>query len=675
MKRVLPFAALASLVVLLAIAFRLGAIERAPGPAVAAAPETSPTAPAPLPEPTLRVLPLGSSLDEPPARRAIETDSPEPDQALDGDPEPIHEVRLVDLFGNPLGGLTAADPEGQTFRSDADGLLRFSGPAWSVRRMNFGEWSAVLSGTGRANGHGRGPLLVLAVPASVDIEVVDPDGLPVAGAAVQWSAFGTLRSFPYPVQGVQTIQSSFGSAETNHSGGYRIQGAARGTALHVSARAEGMYAPSRRIEVPSDGPTVLRMQRAVRSESEEVTVRGRVLDEFGSPVEGAHLAFLRPWGGSTESDDNGYFSFLIRARNHMEGDLVLVARHPELGLARYDTLQEELDAARPEAPAEILLRLGGEASRLRGRLLIPRSLPGRGGGADIHSPAGWRVSIVDPTGHPFTADLSAALEGQSLTVETDGEGRFVFPTLDGGRAYLLCAISPCAQVARIAGPFTPGGSEVTVAIDRDGEFPVIEGWIRNPTGLPIEGVKVSARVHSSRIVSRTGSNGSSWDGDSAITDEEGHFRLEGVPREGGFLSVQGVGERVIENKDFPLGDLDPGVELDLRVTRLLPVRFEVGDALPPPGVRDIERVVYVRALDHEGNELSMSWFSGTSRMSSNPVDLRNVHTNHVYVSERAVAAELIRLDQRRERIVLQRSLVDLSAADHEVPTTIWLLPE
>jgi len=207
--------------------------------------------------------------------------------------------RVVDGADQPIGGVEVAlhgDPpaepgaEEAVAESDAGGVFRFAAtPVGTVTLTARGEgWApltvrgvTVVDGGDSPGGEGPVDLGTLTLVRGVRIEgrVIDPEGLPLAGARVEPRVDRRRRLAP-AVTGVEPVA-------TDASGRFSIADLVAGAVRDLTFRADG-YLP--------------RTMRAVRAPTEPLlevvlrpaaSVRGRVMDGDGRPIEAAKVSIDR----------------------------------------------------------------------------------------------------------------------------------------------------------------------------------------------------------------------------------------------------------------------------------------------------------------------------------------------------------------------------------------------
>jgi len=448
-----------------------------------------------------------------PARtRHLPPERPSADEpAFDPEPEPVEPVLLEGRVEDGSRRRIAAarvvlrpvhegDPEVAT-TSAADGSFRFDVP-------DDGTYFALAEHPRHVPGGIAGPfsvregrvpegpvVIVLGSAAALSARVVDPAGNPVAGARVE------LQGEPAPAVDTDT------------------RGEASWTALrpagHVSvmARAAG-FAEARattRLVAGETAEVVLAMEAGRE-------LRGRVVDPSRRSVAAATVRVLADphrLGSTTATvttDEAGEFVLV----DLPETSVVLVATHDDF--AASEGVVAEAGVRFVEVP-----------------LRAPASLSGW-----VRTRTGSRVPGADIV-------LLDAGEDQPGT-RADDRGEFSYTKLPPGH-YVV--------VARAEGE--AGRTEVTLAAGEEARgVEVLVGGTFTVTGVVV-GRGTGDPVPAARVWPRTARVGGAGRRPSTLTDEEGHFVLEGLTLDVTELDVRAPGFRA---EDFPLtptgDDIDVG---------------------------------------------------------------------------------------------------------------------
>jgi hypothetical protein len=403
--------------------------------------------------------------------------------------------------------------------------------------------------------------------------VDEQDGRPIAGAVVSVIPSG-------PSEPVRVRTDDRGRYEA-----YVPSGLVGHRVLKVPAPylCPPPFVGPRPVEVP---PAIARFELPRVALTRGSDVRGRVVDEFNRPVEGARVE--ASW---TMFDGRIRAPRSVLATSGADGSFVAgpVAPDAEVSLAasKGESSTDDVVKARPaEAKAVELVVVEPDALALGGRVV---DRDGRGvAGASVRiwavdrSPAGSILGSV-----PVRFDGSEGLK-------TDLDGRYLIPRrLRVGRDYLALA-SLDGHLAARSRPFRPTGPGSSTFPDLS--MPVepglvtLEGRVVDRKGRPVPGAIIRA----------------SSDGPfrrKATTDLEGRFRLAGVPGRRSLLFAEAEGFRFLGRPiDSPRGPFD----LTLTAVDESPEGSMTGP-LKTPGDRELARTVLAPYADRvlsEGDHAS-----------------------------------------------------------------------
>jgi hypothetical protein len=368
------------------------------------------------------------------------------------------------------------------------------------------------------------------------------------------------------------------------SGRFEFAHARGGFPLVIAAQEHADLSRSARagvvsLESPPDGDVrVVLDDERPSTYSAPVEIKGRVLFPDGSPAVSA-LVFITAPDHAVRTDEAGEFVLPWQRTTRVEQSS-LFARHVDGGLVRDAEFGARLAASLPDAPWPTTLVLPGDAGRIVGRLVDSGGPP----------PAGWRISIQDPTP---TGHSTAHVEPHGAA--SDHDGRFVLTQLDPGRAYRLALTAPGHGAVLLTEPIRPRPDVVEIEVG-DGVFAHdVTGRALSLGGDPLGDVTLRLVVDVLRVAGGDGGGSvsmSAW-GYSTRTGPDGSFRFERVPRVG--VEVEALG-----SADVPLGRLrawlDPLADSRiLRFDRLVPV-LPIAAAAKGTTLR-------VRALDETDSEL------------------------------------------------------------------------
>ena len=405
----------------------------------------------------------------------------------DVDPEgPLRlEGQVVDADGHGVGGasvwLSAVPPKWAT--TEGDGSFSFD-------KLVGREYSLTATSGALVGGpveykltDASDPVVIqLVAGSSLVVGVTDEAGKPVAGAEVKLTA-ELLKTVKTANDGTATLQP------------------VRAGWLGVEVNAQG-YAPGHAFtQIAGSGATGhvdVKLHKGI-------AIEGRVIDEHGKPIAGAHVTtagvWMLPSGGSpVTSDAKGAFTIpALPAGSH-----VLQANDGEHAPGRSAPVTV---AERPVSGVEIVMRDGGVVTG----------------------------TVVDDTGKPAAyATVRIGGEGQQMYMvgsrqtTTDKTGAFEVRGLDRVklkvRAEADAAASKVVAVDLAAEP----KSTVKLVLDVKG---IIAGTVVDETGQPVAEIQVNALPdilggEAPEAISLAGMS-------SATTDGAGRFTIRGLP-EGGY---------------------------------------------------------------------------------------------------------------------------------------------
>jgi len=562
--------------------------------------------------------------------------------------------RVVDVAAQPLGGveLEVEGHEGLVV-SDAGGrfeaeVARDDGgvvPAWA-------RWVAVHEGSYRRDS-GIEPVVVLAPGVDCAGRVVDEYGGPVAHANVELVLPPDLDVAVSQV--LDATRQPGWVARADGRGRFELGAlpAVAGAVLHTTA--EGFERDVQPMPlVHRLDLTVVLSQPAVPLEG---VVTGRVVDPGGFPVEGARVALGVT---SATTDDTGQFR---------------VSLSRALTAERMTAVKEGFLPAfveRPMDPAEGLggwpehveLRLGGEPLSIAGRVVdssgdpvegvkvwladstpfgaigvMPAALESLAAGAEIPARA---FSI-----EPLPADNPAARHGYQTNAgpptafwnwaTTDASGRFELGGLLD-RDYTLRAMHTETLALADSETVRAGERDVRIRLDETDVHERLLGRVVTADGTPVPNVRVTVQREpyyvSARIFGGTAEVSMTEDRESIVTDDEGRFALEDLPRAGMRLRLTSNG---IVPLDHDLPDEPAGTWAERAHEIVVEARCHVQLDLDPA-----EGIDLVRAVDGEGDLVLLSLIREGSVTNKSEYEVLDGRTSVLSVSSRARALELIR---------------------------------
>ena len=353
----------------------------------------------------------------------------------------------------------------------AEGFLPYA-PEWGHSAIAF---------EARPRQRIEGVVVQLRPERQIEVQVVDGDEAPVAGASVRVLGASSGERAMAPVREAYTTDAEgratvtlwrWASIEARHPD-------------HGLGRARARGADTIQI--------TLRPARPEQTASESIA--GRVVDTAGQPIEGALVtAFRRARGlhpsaqGATGAD--GAFELL----GLDVGEHVLMARHPMHPDARVGPVQT--GATDATLTMQSGLTIAGRVLDAEGQAVPAVHVSARGG------------------------ETALTRRTMGAVVSYDADGRFLVSGLSEGE-YELVATSrgmpPSDPVMA-----TAGGPDVTLTLERGAQ---ILGLVRDDEGAPIAGARVS-------IETGLGRRSATADPIApTVTDADGAFVLDGVGSE------------------------------------------------------------------------------------------------------------------------------------------------
>ena len=426
-------------------------------------------------------------------------------------------VRRIRSIGGASGGLgrlgTSGFPDDRLYsaRSGADGHFTLAHlPLDGRLELDLRAPGIALPMTGKAIAlAAAGDRGILAPPADLGTfvlpaggelagRVADPEGRPIAGAAVWLSAAKNL-----PTEEDNAAFESAGPAATTAADGrFAVRGV--GGLRAVSVCAPG-HLPAWFLAEETPEPLEIELRPAA-------SLAGRVVDEAGRPVAGAAVAYEPAWTGPAEveppagpcggpsrvtTDADGRFAFPLvppgRARLRAEAKGFLRT-------AWQPVVSATAAAGAPGAPVELRLSRG---ALLAGRVSTDAGLPSPGALVQVDGERSEGAAASDAQGlveaavEPGMHRVSVLAEGRDLT-----EGARLAAAVPGPRLEVQVP-SPSAADRPTAGRVTgPRGEPVAGARVRyvwgvtltraDGRFALPGGGAHGPFEVSAEGYAVAS---------------------------------------------------------------------------------------------------------------------------------------------------------------------------------------
>lgn len=395
------------------------------------------------------------------------------------------------------------------------------------------------------------------------------------------------------------------------------------------------------------------------------TVRGRVTDSTGTPIEGAQLRVLNnpyllalglgsSWGsdGASTTDPDGRF-LIVQVPDI--SDLYLVAR-----AEGYAPVVERISV--PREDIEVVL---GPGAVLLGRVVDGNEEPVLGARVRAFPEFEVRGQMPPPrrrVGDAAETDYHAA---------TDDEGRFWIPLLPSGDFTLQ--VDAEASASRLLPGVEIPEAETTVDL---GDIlleagATLEGWVTDDQGRPVSGARVSV-VESDRfgmtLFTMGGGPGPDDASSERLTEDDGRFRFDDlqsdtvysvgaqkegrvpdqkmveIPTEKALELVLGTGGRLFGRVTAPTGE--PLTRGMVRVEREeegfgpIPVH-QRPERLAADGTFSLEalppRPLHVRVVGDTGHTSRHGPFEVTAGAETGPLEL--VHEEQVVLEGRVVGSD------------------------------------
>lgn len=442
----------------------------------------------------------------------------------------------------------------EPIRTDADG--RFE-----ARGLRPGPWT-LFGESGRDGRFGRAPKTVqlargetedvtidLAYGAAIEGRVVDQDGAPVAGVAVQFWHTGIDDAGV----AVTSVDGSFRAATMTGGGQYR-------TTVRPYQGAKAFLRPASGTEFPmialADGDSeVTGVVLAVQLD--RLSITGRVVDSAGAPVADARVNATLAAGGDTPR----FFRWVHYAATTTDVDGGFAIR--ELSRGTY-ALQ-----ARSSFGADATV--GGVRA---GRNDVVLTLP---------TPGAIEGNLVDLPGAARVTAMRTDVRGAAVTEATVHADSFVIRDLAPGPYVVAARTANQAASARVE---VSAGSTSRVTLTGGGTATLV-GRVREfRTGKPVEGMTC-------RVQPRAGDDPTSgFTGERARTDSNGTFVLAEAPA--GDLAVACVGLWRVYSDGLRLIQLAPAKTLEVDVP-VVALRGDVAAAIGGFGA-DIDLTRFVPRL-------------------------------------------------------------------------------
>jgi len=489
------------------------------------------------------------------------------------------EGRIVDAWGQPVGGLrivafgrvpdgsAPAEPAGPRVHATTavDGSYALDVPGWFIHVESADEaWILTCEGLPV----GQSEQVRVAMPAlAIEGIVVDEAGAPVADASVDLGfSCSALKEFPLVLYGVE---SKTWTTLSEADGSFRFTRIPAHSEIRVTR--EGYEAARAR-----DLEPYTRIVLHAAQPRESPWIRGLVLDERGAPVAGADVRFGQD---EATSDERGRFELAVTSPVTSLADAAPLTA-TKVGLAA--AVLEGFGRTVREDPAGLeglVLRMGGAALAITGRVLDAEGKPCRG----------WWIDVADGT-PAGTSSLSVEREsaGGARQLETDADGRFRLGGLRE-RTYRVRAFDPSRCLFVVSEPTAAGTEDLVLREPRDAFLPLLRGRVVSQRGRPIAGAVVRL-MFTAQVLPSGGEL--MYSCREAQADDQGRFEFADLPREHVYLRIDGPHVESAESFPIPAAG-----EVELRASVLC--RFRVDVRPDDPADR-------FRVLDGDGRELRIT---------------------------------------------------------------------
>lgn len=344
--------------------------------------------------------------------------------------------------------------------------------------------------------------------------VVGPGGEPVASAVVRWD--------------LQVSSDAVPETKTDAQGAFRLEGVPDSENV-LSVMAKGL-APSFPL-VAAGGDRRVKVELKAGA-----TIRGRVVDDSGGPIEGARVVPVvdnpKPnWAGFVYLDE-------LQAKTDRDGRFTLEGMP---GGVACDVVAEGWSAIRRRAisaadESKNVMTLTGEGA-IRGRVVDPSGEPVRNFRVQVGIPAGAKPG--EPVGGYF-----AGYSGTGLAFTRD-DGEFTVSGLTAGNLHRLTVISEgygAGEADRVEARPVPrlgAADALTIRLDLPHTLLV---RVFQAGGKPVEGADVTLIQTEPRAGFQWGHGGSSWDDSvTARVDAQGWAKFPALAFRKGIVVVRAKG--------------------------------------------------------------------------------------------------------------------------------------
>ncbi|HEX5715403.1 MAG TPA: carboxypeptidase-like regulatory domain-containing protein [Thermoanaerobaculia bacterium] len=526
-------------------------------------------------------LPVVEPLELPPAQAGawapFQPESPPPAGPL------VLSGQVVDEKGRkPVPGalVWASAAPGAFVRTDAEGRFQVTAPGsrrFDLEVLAPGYLLKRVLVTRTQLASRKIGTLALARAGRLRGKVVDPQGRPLAGAAVVAVAQGALGQRAFSPTDPVTDR-----AATDSQGRFELRRLRPAQGYEVRAFRTGSFPVAERATAGRDLVLVLAPARSAR---------GKVQDPAGKPIAGAEAVVrpaLRPGssdngaddGTGTQSDAQGIFSLPE-----------LPAAEVELTVRRKGYAPAVLPALRIPAgtgPADL-----GVVTLHPGAILTGRVVDHRG-----EAVSGGEIFLLDQPANPNEMERTLKDRRPAATVAADGS--FSIENLAQGSPVHVAVRSPGFLIAQIRSVRPPTEKPVVIRLEPEA---VLSGRVVDEAGAPVPGARIDLhwqaflpeepdRPVGQPILRNTRANA------------EGRFELRGLPTGAARVSAAAPSFVPLEGVEV---DLPRAGELRLVLERgaLLQGRVTTATGEPVPGVR-----VGVSGAGAATNDDGLYWLEG-----------------------------------------------------------------
>ncbi len=577
--------------------------------------------------------------------------------------------RVIDVEGRPIAGIEvrqAVNDDGRADPSapDAPGGVRATTDvhgrfeletqeAGGVLLVADDRFVTVLAGKAVAESTRAEAILVAAPRLELAGTVLDQFGLPLEGAGVRVvlpegfrGRFAEILDFS-----VELVLE----ARSREQGLFELELVPFVAGAKLVASKEGYLPSESELPPASLSDLVLVLSRPPLASSK---LAGVVVDPLGLPIEGARVSLGMD---STRSDEEGRFSFDLAAERSFNQVVqqflsftpdALIAVMP--GFLPATFVAEDRDqAGAPIWPDHVVLRLGAS----------PLSIEGRVVGQDGEARQGIQVWVADLTffgglGDPAVDQFPALMHVETLLAglepgwnwaETDEDGEFrIEGLLD--REYTLQAMDRANLLRAVVEDVAAGRRNVRIELPEDQTYPWLRGTVVDHSDRPVEGVRIGTMCDAFQTrfagqVISTQHGGT----DGVVTDDEGRFELQQVPKDLVYLRLDGTDTIPLEWGRGVVGGLASLVgqgyeDLVITVSRRCHFQVELSVA---------DEADEVAVLDAQGEELVISEFLGNGRREMQRFPIQDGRTNTLGVGDEGKTLVLFKGGEEVRRVPLQ----------------------